>query len=47
VFKVREEIEEIEDDGVWVLWVGGGVVENVSGPRSGSNGESDGEGEGV
>jgi hypothetical protein len=39
-------LDEIEDDGVWVLREGGGGVENVSGPRSGSNGELDGEGEG-
>jgi hypothetical protein len=43
---VNEAFEEIEDDGVWVLWKGGGGVENESGPRSGSNGELDGEGEG-
>lgn len=42
----REELEEMEEDGVWVLWEGGGV-ENVSSLRSGSNGELDGEGEGV
>jgi hypothetical protein len=42
---VNEASDEIEDDGVWVLLKGGGV-ENVSGPRSGSNGELDGEGEG-
>ncbi len=46
VVNEREEIDEIEEDGVWVLLKGGGV-ENVSGPRSGSNGELDGEGEGV
>lgn len=44
--KESEEIDEIEEDGVWVLLEGGGV-ENVSGLRSGSNGELDGEGEGV
>jgi hypothetical protein len=42
----REEMDEIEEDGVWVLLKGGGV-ENVSGLRSGSNGELDGEGEGL
>ena len=42
---VNEASDEMEDDGVWVLLDGGGV-ENVSGPRSGSNGELDGEGEG-
>lgn len=42
----REEREEMEEEGVWVLREGGGV-ENVSGPRSGSKGELDGEGEGV
>lgn len=42
----REEFDEIEEDGVWVLLEGGGV-EIVSGLRSGSNGELDGEGEGV
>ena len=31
---------------MWVLLEGGGGVENVSGVRSGSNGELDGEGEG-
>jgi len=44
--EAMEEMEEMEEDGVWVLLKGGGV-ENVSGPRSGSNGELDGEGEGV
>jgi hypothetical protein len=42
----REEREEMEEDGVWVLCGGGGVV-NVSVLRSGSKGELDGEGEGV
>ena len=46
VFKDREEMDEMEEDGVWVLREGGGV-ENVSCLRSGSNGELDGEGEGV
>jgi hypothetical protein len=43
---VKEEMEEMEEDGVWDLRVGGGVV-NVSILRSGSKGELDGEGEGV
>ena len=43
---VREDMEEMDEDGVWVLW-GGGGVENVSVLRSGSKGELDGEGEGV
>ena len=43
---VNEALDEIEDEGVWVLRERGGGVENVSGPRSGSNGELDGEGEG-
>jgi hypothetical protein len=42
----REEMDEIEEDGVWVLLEGGGV-ENVSSLRSGSNGELDGDGEGL
>lgn len=46
VVREREEMEEMEEDGVWVLWGGGGVV-NVSVLRSGSKGELDGEGEGV
>jgi hypothetical protein len=46
VVRERDEIEEIEEEGVWVLMKGGGVVENVSCLRSGSNGELDGEGEG-
>lgn len=46
VLVVRDEMEEMEEDGVWVLRVGGGVV-NVSILRSGSKGELDGEGEGV
>jgi len=43
---VNDALDEIEDEGVWVLRERGGGVENVSGPRSGSNGELDGEGEG-
>jgi hypothetical protein len=43
---VREDMEEMEENGVWVLY-GGGDVENVSVLRSGSKGELDGEGEGV
>jgi hypothetical protein len=39
-------MEEMEENGVWVLY-GGGDVENVSVLRSGSKGELDGEGEGV
>jgi len=39
-------MEEMDEEGVWVLREGGGV-ENVSGVRSGSKGELDGEGEGV
>ena len=46
VFKERDAMEEMEDEGEWFLWEGGGV-ENVSGPRSGSNGELAGDGEGV
>jgi hypothetical protein len=46
VVREREEMEEMEEDGMWVLRVGGGV-ENVSILRSGSKGELDGEGEGV
>jgi len=46
VFNESEAMDEMDEDGVWVLLKGGGVV-NVSGPRSGSNGELDGEGEGV
>jgi hypothetical protein len=46
VMRKREEMEEMEEDGVWVLGGGGGVV-NVSVLRSGSKGELDGEGEGV
>ena len=46
VLVVKEDMEEMEEDGVWVLRVGGGVV-NVSILRSGSKGELDGEGEGV
>jgi hypothetical protein len=46
VLLVREDMEEMEEDGVWVL-CGGGGVENVSVLRSGSKGELDGEGEGV
>jgi hypothetical protein len=42
---VKEEMEEMDEDGVWDLRVGGGVV-NVSILRSGSKGELDGEGEG-
>jgi len=47
VVNESEEMDEMEEDGVWVLLERGGGVENVSGPRSGSNGELDGEGEGV
>jgi hypothetical protein len=47
VFNERDAIEEMEEDGVCVLREGGGGVENVSAPRSGSNGEMDGDGEGV
>ena len=43
---VNEAFDEIEDEGVWVLLVRGGGVENVSSLRSGSNGELDGDGEG-
>jgi len=43
---VNDPFDEIDEDGVWVLREGGGGVENVSGLRSGSNGELDGEGEG-
>ena len=43
---VNDALDEIEEAGVWVLRERGGGVENVSGPRSGSNGELDGEGEG-
>jgi len=46
VLVVKEEMEEMDEDGVWDLRVGGGVV-NVSILRSGSKGELDGEGEGV
>ena len=46
VVREREDMEEMEEDGVWVLWGGGGVA-NVSVLRSGSKGELDGEGEGV
>jgi hypothetical protein len=46
VLVVKEEIEEIDEDGVWDLRVGGGVV-NVSILRSGSKAELDGEGEEV
>jgi hypothetical protein len=46
VEREREDMEEMEEDGVWVLW-GGGGVENVSVLRSGSKGELDGEGEGL
>lgn len=46
VVREREERDEMEEDGVWVLWGGGGVV-NESVLRSGSKGELDGEGEGV
>ncbi len=42
----REEREEMEEDGVWVLRDGGGV-ENVSCLRSSSNGELDGDREGA
>jgi hypothetical protein len=46
VLLVREDMEEMEENGVWVLYRGGDV-ENVSILRSGSKGELDGEGEGV
>jgi len=46
VVLLRDEMDEMDEDGVWVLW-GGGGVENVSVLRSGSKGELDGEGEGV
>ncbi len=46
VFSEREAMDVMEEDGVWVLWNGGGV-ENVSDLRSGSNGEAEGDGEGV
>jgi hypothetical protein len=46
VLLVRDDMDEMEEDGVWVL-CGGGGVENVSVLRSGSKGELDGEGEGV
>jgi len=46
VVREREDMEDMEEEGVWVLWGGGGVV-NESRPRSGSKGELDGEGEGV
>lgn len=46
VVREREDREEMEEDGVWVLRVGGGV-ENVSVLRSGSKGELDGDGEGL
>lgn len=43
----REEMEEMEEDGVWVLFDGGGVLVNVSCLRSSSNGELDGDREGA
>jgi hypothetical protein len=46
VFNEREAMEVMEEDGVCVLRDGGGV-ENVRCERSGSNGELDGDGEGV
>jgi hypothetical protein len=46
VLVVKEEIEEMDEDEVWDLRVGGGVV-NVSILRSDPKGELDGEGEGV
>lgn len=42
----REAREEIEEEGVWVLFDGGGVV-NESCLRSGSNGEIEGVREGA
>jgi hypothetical protein len=47
VFNERDAIEDMDEDGVCVRREGGGGVENVRDPRSGSNGELDGEGEGV
>ena len=46
VFNEREEREEMEEDGVWVLCDGGGVVK-LSCLRSGSNGELEGDREGA
>jgi hypothetical protein len=47
VVKESEDMEEVEENGVWVLCEVGGV-ENVSILKSGSKGElEDGEGKGV